>query len=203
MLFRSEIYISHRGMEEVYTQANSQASGDRSTRWQQRASDPDLEAELLARLMMRFGVEEQRARVEAAPAAIERAKLASGTDGAALLQLDEPFDRAWRRVGLALDRVGFTVEDRDRAKGFYFVRYSDPEQDAARRAQNQGFFSRLFSFGNSANAKPEQYRVLVRDNKDTSQVQVLNGDGGREGSDNARRILALRSEEHTSELQSH
>ena len=100
-------------------------------------------------------------------------------------------DRAWRRVGLALDRVGFTVEDRDRAKGFYFVRYSDPEQDAARRAQNQGFFSRLFSFGNSANAKPEQYRVLVRDNKDTSQVQVLNGDGGREGSDNARRILAL------------
>ena len=188
----TEVYISHRGMEEVYQTANSQASGDRSTRWQARASDPELEAELLARLMMRFGVEEQRARAQVAPTgAAERAKLASGNDGGMMLQLDEPFDRAWRRVGLALDRVGFTVEDRDRAQGYYFVRYSDPEQDVARKAQTQGFFSRLFTFGGKTDPKPEQYRVMVRDNQDSSQVQVLNREGGRDGSDNAKRILSL------------
>ena len=71
--------------------------------------------------------------------------------------LDEPFDRAWRRVGLALDRVGFTVEDRDRAKGFYFVRYVDPERDAEQRARNQGFFSRLFSF----QVNPEPAAVTI------------------------------------------
>ena len=32
-------------------------------------------------------------------------------------RLDDGFDRAWRRVGLALDRSGFTVEDRDRGPG--------------------------------------------------------------------------------------
>src|SRR4051812_37461731 len=77
------------------------------------------------------------------------------------------------------------------AQGYYFVRYSDQEQDVARKAQTQGFFSRLFSFGGKTDAKPEQYRVLVRDNQDSSQVQVLNREGGRDGSDNAKRILSL------------
>jgi outer membrane protein assembly factor BamC len=191
----TEIYISHRGMEEVYQGNPNSTTGDRSTRWQARASDPELEAEFLARLMMRFGVEESRARATIATNVNERAKIASGQDGAVLLELNEPFDRAWRRVGLALDRVGFTVEDRDRAKGFYFVRYVDPDQDAATK-RNDGIFSRLFSFGSRSNEpKTEQYRVMVRDRgktgDDLSQVQVLNRDGGADGSDIAKRILAL------------
>jgi outer membrane protein assembly factor BamC len=194
----TEIYISHRGMEEVYQNANPGATGDRSTRWQPRPSDPELEAEFLARLMTRFGVEESRARAEvAATTNNDRAKISSGNDGTMMLQLDEPFDRAWRRVGLALDRVGFTVEDRDRAKGFYFVRYVDPERDAEQRARNQGFFSRLFSFG-KPETKTEQYRVMVRDagrTGDASQVQVLNREGGNDGSDTAKRILSLLHEQ--------
>ena len=55
--------------------------------------------------------------------------MTKGEEGNGVLTLDEPFDRAWRRVGLALDRVGFTVEDRDRAKGLYYVRYVDPKTD--------------------------------------------------------------------------
>ena len=59
----------------------------------------------------------------------------------AALEVDEGFDRAWRRVGLALDRSGFTVEDRDRTGGLYFVRYVDPKF-ASR--EEPGFFSKLF-----------------------------------------------------------
>jgi outer membrane protein assembly factor BamC len=97
----TEIYISHRGMYEIYT---SERSGE--TRWQPRPADPELEAEMLRRLMVRLGVEETRARTMITEATqSDRAKLLPESAGGGL-QVLEPFDRGWRRVGLALDRVG-------------------------------------------------------------------------------------------------
>ena len=185
----TEIYISHRGVVETYTNTNKD-----QTVWQPRPSDPELEAEFLSRLMVRFGVEEARAKVQLGNTLVaDRAKLVNPGNGAGLLELDEPFDRAWRRVGLALDRVGFTVEDRDRSKGFYFVRYVDPQDDAQDTVKKDtGILSRLIFWKPSkSDAKAEQYRVLVRDNRETSQVQVLNKDGAQENSENAKRILSL------------
>jgi outer membrane protein assembly factor BamC len=184
----TEIYISHRGVVEVYTNQKEDL-----TVWQPRAPDSELEAEFLRRLMVRFGVAETRAKADLERGQeIEKAKLVASSEGAGLLVLDEPFDRAWRRVGLALDRVGFTVEDRDRSKGFYFVRYVDPERDARDPRRNDGFISRLMFWRSSRpDAKPEQYRVMVSDNNASSQVQVLNKEGAAERSDTARRILAL------------
>ncbi|OGA28619.1 MAG: hypothetical protein A3I01_19395 [Betaproteobacteria bacterium RIFCSPLOWO2_02_FULL_65_24] len=184
----TEIYISHRGVVEVYTNQKEDL-----TVWQPRAPDAELEAEFLRRLMVRFGVEESRARVQIERGnESERARLVSSGEGSGSLVLDEPFDRAWRRVGLALDRVGFTVEDRDRAKGYYFVRYVDPEKDAQDTQRNAGFLSRLMFWRSSRpDNKPEQYRVLVKDNNQSSQVEVLAKDGAAERSDAGRRILAL------------
>ena len=185
----TEIYISHRGVVETYTNTSKD-----QTVWQPRPSDPELEAEFLSRLMVRFGVEEARAKVQLGNVQVaERAKLVNPGDGTGLLDLDEPFDRAWRRVGLALDRVGFTVEDRDRSKGYYFVRYVDPQDDAQDTAKKDGgILSRLmFWKPGKSDAKAEQYRVLVRDKREASQVQVLNKEGGQDTSENARRILAL------------
>ena len=120
----TDIFISHRGMYEIYV-----SEGKDQTKWQPRDADPELEAEMLRRLMVHFGTDQKRAEVEMAAAKakpLERAKLKRGNDGAGTLEVEERFDRAWRRVGLALDRVGFTVEDRDRSKGLFFVRYVDP-----------------------------------------------------------------------------
>jgi len=107
------------------------------------------------------------------------------------LQVEEPFDRAWRRVGLALDRIGFTVEDRDRAQGLYYVRYVDP--DADNRSPNKGFLSRL-AFWRSDD-KPAQagseYRLRVEGQGDASRVSVLSREGGVDNSDTARRMLGL------------
>jgi outer membrane protein assembly factor BamC len=126
----TEVYISHRGLVEVYVNQEGL-----QTAWQPRPGDPGLEAEFLRRLMVRLGVpqEEARTKVVSAQPAAARAELTTGAGGEPRLEVREPFDRAWRRVGLALDRVGFTVEDRDRQKGVYFVRYADPEAEAARR----------------------------------------------------------------------
>ena len=188
----TEIYISHRGMEEKYV------SSDRSqTVWQSRPPDPNLEAEFLRRMMLRFGVDEDATKAQvaaAAPRPTERAKLTRAADGTGALELDEPFDRAWRRVGLALDRVGFTVEDRDRSKGYYFVRYVDPESDVKTKKDEGGLLSKL-TFWRSSDAKKtssEQFRVVVKDaSADMSEVQVLNKDGGKDTSDTSRKILTL------------
>ena len=187
----TEIYISHRGVAEVYTNERQDY-----TVWQARPADPELEAEFLRRLMVRLGVEEkQAAKVQVAgESRAERAKIVRSQDGATSLEVDETFDRAWRRVGLALDRVGFTVEDRDRSKGIFFVRYIDPEKDAQNAGKrDEGFFSRLM-FWKSGSPDPksaEQYRVQVRDKKESSQVEVLGKEGQPDRSETARKILSL------------
>ena len=191
----TEVYISHRGMEEVFTSAHDVAGGSDQTAWQARPSDPGLEAEFLRRLMVRLGVQEEKAKVLAASGqGKQRAELRKASDGSESLQVFESFDRAWRRVGLALDRVGFTVEDRDRQKGLYFVRYADPEKDMDTKDHERSFFSKLFG-GSRDKVKPEQYRVVVKQAQDQSQVSVLNKDGGAENSTTAQRILALLHEQ--------
>ena len=183
----TDVFISHRGMEEVYT---SSAKDD--TRWQPRPADPELEAEMLRRLMVRLGSDEKRAEVSVASAKAEpRAKLAKSDDGAGTLEVYERFDRAWRRVGLALDRVGFTVEDRDRSRGLYFVRYVDPEADNSKKTD--GWMSKLAFWKSSelpASSKV-QYRIHVSDTGPQSVVQVLSSEGGTDKSETAKKILSL------------
>ena len=179
----SEIFISHRGLEEVYTNERKEA-----TTWTPRASDPQLEVKMLTALMVRLGSKEDVARVAVAnaPEQPSRARLVSSTAGATM-EIDEPFDRAWRRVGLALDRSGFSVEDRDRTGGLYFVRYVDPKTAGK---EEPGFFSKIFS-GASAPAAPVRYRIAVTGNGDKSNVAVLTSAGAPEASDTGRRIVSL------------
>jgi outer membrane protein assembly factor BamC len=185
----TEVYISHRGMEEVHVSADQD-----QTKWQPRKADPDLEAEMLRRLMVRFGVEQGRAKSQLAVAAEPaRATLSrANRDTSGSLALNEQFDRAWRRVGLALDRVGFTVEDRDRSKGLYFVRYIDPEIDNQTMQPRGGWLSKLKFWGSdNKKNKNEQYRVLVRDLDATAEVAVLDKNGVQEKSETATKILTL------------
>jgi outer membrane protein assembly factor BamC len=187
----TEIYISHRGAQEVLV--GQQKDG---TVWTPRPADPELEAEFLSRLMARLGVEDARAKATVANAVSQpvRAKLVKGGNGG-YVEVDEGFDRAWRRVGLALDRVGFTVEDRDRTQGLYFVRYVDQGQDAKTKSE-KGFFSKLFSGSSDDKAKSAQrYRVAVKGTGAVSQVAVLNNDGQPESSQIADKILSLLNEQ--------
>lgn len=186
----SEIYISHRGMIEVYT-----TTAQDQTRWQPRASDAELEAEMLQRLLVRFvqpGVAQTAAAAPAqpvkpavAPAAPQIAKVVQA-DSEARIEVNEPFDRAWRRVGLGLDRGGFTVEDRDRAKGIYFVRYLDPEYEARER-DKQGFFSKIF--GQDFKVDAQQFRVLVQAAGEVTRVSVQDREGKSDTGPTAAKII--------------
>lgn len=160
----TEIFVSHRGMVEKYTTGTKD-----STVWTPRDADPELEAEFLRRMMVKMGVtEEQSKSVIATVPALQTSKIVA-KNGQNVIQIDEAFDRAWRRVGLALDRTGFTVEDRDRANGVYFVRYVAPNPDK----KEAGFFGKLF--GKEANIPVLKYRIAVKsDNATQTTVSVLN-----------------------------
>jgi len=144
----TEIYISHRGMVETNT---SKDSGN--TVWQPRATDPELEAEFLRRLMVKLGASEQHAKAVVANATATKKMADVATEnGQPVVRIEEGFDGAWRRVGLALDRTGFTVEDRDRKQGLYFVRYVPLDTYNT----EPGFLSKLF--GSSKNTDVAKYR---------------------------------------------
>ncbi|WP_235839941.1 outer membrane protein assembly factor BamC [Derxia lacustris] len=175
----TEVYVSHRGMEETVV-----ATKD-STRWEPRPSDPSLEAEFLQRLLVRFGTDETKAKSEvAAISAVQPAPRARIAGDA--LELDDGLERGWRRVGIALDRGGFTVESRDRAAGVYGVRFVQPGKETE---EDPGFFSRLFG------AKPDravrQYKIAVKAAGNGTRVQVLSAEGGVDKSEAATRILEL------------
>ncbi|TAK76839.1 MAG: outer membrane protein assembly factor BamC [Aquabacterium sp.] len=179
----TEVYISHRGLQEVYTSAQKD-----QTTWRARAADPDLEAEFLGRLLVKLGAkpEAAKAAVADAPQLPSKARLVAGAP-TPTVQVDDGFDAAWRRVGLALDRSGFTVEDRDRAQGNFFVRYVDPTKD---RKNDGGFLSRIF--GGSDSASVARYRINVKAAADKGTVvTVLDEKGQAENSDTTKRIAGL------------
>lgn len=184
----TEIYISHRGMYEVIQGGD----GGNQTVWEPRPADPELEAEMLRRLMVRFGVQEARAKsMLAADSVTQRATLSQAPGGHGSLALFDAFDRAWRRVGLALDRVGFTVEDRDRSQGVYFVRYLDPEAEALAK-KDKGFLGKLaFWNSDSKKASQELYRVQVKEIGEGTKVEVMDKNGQPDKTETGNRILTL------------
>lgn len=187
----SEIFISHKGMQEV---AVSTAKDD--FRWTVRPTDPLLEAEMLSRLMIKLGGKE-----EVANAIVAQTKPAPTTTSTAAalnetrdlsnvptsLTVNDGFDRAWRRVSQSLDRNGFTIEDRDRVQGLFFLRYADPTKAGK---EEPGFFAKLFGTTN-VDTTAGRYRVSVKSVGEVSTVQVLDDKGAVQTNDIAKRIISM------------
>jgi outer membrane protein assembly factor BamC len=181
----TEIYISHRGMIEKLVGGTGTTNPDR-TQWESRPADSELEAEMLRRMMLKLGINEEQSKAIVAASAGKQTSRVVNTNGVPMVQVDDGFERAWRRVGLSLDRTGFTVEDRNRADGIYFVRYVEPKADN----KEPGFFGRLFG-SNSNEAAPLKYRIAVRSQGESTTVSVLNATGAPETSANAQRIVKV------------
>jgi len=191
----TELYLTHRGAEEVVDQATNT-----STIWKPRKSDPELEVEMLRRITVFFGVEENKARnlFASRKNRVERAQLRRDGTGLASLNVKEDFARAWRRTGLALDRVGFTVEDRDRSRGLYYVRYIDPLKDSNAKKE-KGILDKLtfnvFSGSDEVQDKSTYLINLKEQQGEKTKITVLNDKGKLEKSGTAFRILTLLHEQ--------
>lgn len=188
----TEVYLTHFGMEEQVIQ---DSSGDvENTVWVPRERDPELEAEMLRRMMVFMGAADERARVQLAARGERkqaRSQLINARDGVEL-RIDEQFSRAWRLVGLSLDRVGFAVEDRDRSAGIYYVRYNDPSKQDA----DKGWLSKLAFWSDDKELdKVNRYQVKVVSEADQTVVSVADEKGQADKSPTALRILTLLKEQ--------
>jgi outer membrane protein assembly factor BamC len=183
----TEVFLTHRGMQEVM----SGGAVDATPVWEPRATDPELEAEMLKRLMVYMGVEEQKAQTMLAQQTDReiRAQLVSDASGTMLL-VYEDFSRAWRRTGIALDRVGFAVEDRNRSEGTYFVRYSDPLA-----GEDKGMLSKLAFWSSDDEVAAKQYQIKLVAGGAKTQVIVNDAQGVRDTTTTAKRILTLLEEQ--------
>ena len=195
----TEVYVTHRGAEYVSTGKVSRsldATGDEEDYvWQPRPSDPELEAEMLNRLVIAFGIKKEAATQMVATAADRppRAHIVRDGEGSNVLDLQDNFSRAWRRTGLALDRVGFTVEDRDRSRGLYYVRYIDTDKSDA--TKDESFFGSLKFWGNEEPTGQNEFLVSLVGKQSTTQIVILDIEGKREQSETADRILSLLHEQ--------
>ncbi len=181
----TEIYISHRGMVEKLVGGTSATNADR-TQWESRPADSELETEMLRRMMLKLGINQEQSKAIVAASTGKQTSRVANANGVPVVQVDDGFERAWRRVGLSLDRTGFTVEDRNRADGIYFVRYVEPKADS----KEPGFLSKLFG-ASSNDAAPLKYRIAVRSQGESTTVSVLNAAGAPESSANAQRIVKV------------
>ncbi len=227
----TEIYMTHRtvgtapddGKSRVRTNYGEVDTGYRfdgaKTENKQEANDGDLDAELLRRLMVKLGVEEKRAQqIVANPVIEKRADVVKESDSSVTLNLNDSYDRGWRRVGLALDRVGFVIEDKDRSKGLFFVRYADVEIDDTGK-KKKGLIDTLafwkdddevenkskpkdektiidklqFWKGDEGKTDPsKQYRIKVTEtDAGTTRVNVVDAENNRNRSTTANRIISL------------
>lgn len=184
----TEITLTHRGMHEIYV------SNQRDqTTWTARPADPELEAEMLNRLLLRLGGKTTVASSEQTAAAAVATPTVAAPQAAMpvgdvpdQLVVAEDFERAWRRVGQSLDRHGFTVEDRDRRAGVFFLRWADPKR-AGKEEPN--WFERLFS--KDQGPVMGRYRVAVKSEGNRSVVNVQDEKGKQLTDEAAKRILAL------------
>ena len=183
----TEIFVSHRGLVETVVGGSTgkNTTGD-GTVWQPVPPNPELETEFLRRMMIKLGVAQEQSKVLVAAGAARTTSNVANVNGVPVVQIQEGFDRAWRRVGLTLDRTGFTVEDRDRAQGTYFVRYVDVTSDK----KEPGFLSKLFSAATPA-VPPIKYRITLKSSGEATTVSVLNAQGAPESSVNAQRIVKV------------
>lgn len=193
----TDVFLTHRSMVEVMTGHDKESS-----RWQPGPSDPLMEAEMLQRLAVHIENEfnpqkkaAEKAEVPVQDVTPQQALSTPVKDAVGKLvavDINEPFDRAWRTLGLVVDRMGFEVIDRDRSSGYYLVRYLDPKYEQQKKSE-RGFFSKVFN--SDAAVEAPQYRLHLDDNTATSRLTVQGPDGGSDPTGVSSNILTLLAEQ--------
>ncbi|ABI57815.1 outer membrane protein assembly factor BamC [Alkalilimnicola ehrlichii MLHE-1] len=189
--FRFRLEPVDGGTSELHVAHSAAVREDERWRW--RPSDSFAEAEVLRGFMVYLGLRQtEAARQLGTLEATPRARLDQDDEGRAVLLLDDEPATAWRRTGLALDQLGFTVDDRDRSAGEYLIRY-DPHAEEG--APERGFLDRFAFWREDEPEGPQPYRLLLESRTGGSQLVVETVDGAPIDEDLAQRLLALLSEQ--------
>jgi outer membrane protein assembly factor BamC len=164
----TDVFISHRGAVE------EGGPEGMASRWVIRDSDPTLEAEMLSRLLVFLTTGEVSGTAVAAQEADDfertgQVDLVERNGQPTLVIRGEP-DALWRRLGLALDRTGFMVDEQNRSAGSFLVTY---RPDMADGAERPGFFGRVFGGRGTRSREDARYQVRMLTGEDGRDLQIV------------------------------
>tara|TARA_R110002050_G_scaffold1244_5_gene8756 strand:+ start:43843 stop:44871 length:1029 start_codon:yes stop_codon:yes gene_type:complete len=143
--------------------------------------------------------QEERAKIEAVKqsqpeTATVKTQLIDEAGAQKALLVGQDFSDVWNRVGRVLDSKGFAVEDRDRSRGTYFVRYLDPLIEA--QEKESGILSSLAFWKDDVEKSPEEfYYIKLISDADKTKIVILDAEEKRTSSETAKRLLTLMQEQ--------
>jgi outer membrane protein assembly factor BamC len=122
--------------------------------------DFEIDSELLTRLMIKLGVSDFEAKkiVKNPTSQVHAEYIIENNSN--IIKLNDPFDRSWRRLTLALDIIGFITEDKNRSKGILYVRYKNIELPGAPKDNEKGLLNTL-AFWRDDEKEPNNKREIT------------------------------------------
>ena len=167
----TRIFITHQGLKEHAAEDINSIK----IWWAARPSDPELEAEMYQRFLIFRDVSKAEAKKLFAKLTTKERTRIIDKDETKMLQVGEGFARTWRRIGIALDRIGLLVEDRNRSDGVYYLRITDDFRDKVK--EEKGWLASIFS-SNKVKLK-ERYLLSVSDESDRSIISIIETTGAK------------------------
>lgn len=191
---KTEIFLSHEGLALVASPGDDIDPRRVKRKWQRRASDPNLVSEMLFRMVTMFGAPIEGSELqdlaqdvdEQTGVSKEVAELKQNENDYFLL-VSLSFDRSWRRIGLILDSLDFSIEDRSREDGIFYIKYNDPDS----RLKLKGLARLAFWRDRRNVVLPYRIALVSSENKDFSEVRLLDSDGEQLSDDTALKILRV------------
>jgi outer membrane protein assembly factor BamC len=176
----TRVFIAHQGLREVSDSSTSDIQVG-SSKWVVRPSDPELETEMLMRFMAFRGMGEKQAKKTIAETTPVIKATLQQTPTGYVLQYNDSFARVWRLAGIALDRMGIQIDDRNRSAGIYYLQLPDTFQLDSKT----GFLS--------GSNKPSQSKYLLSlEDKGTSTLISVKPRGkvGKDFAQVSKKILS-------------
>ncbi|BAW80903.1 NlpB/DapX lipoprotein [Candidatus Nitrosoglobus terrae] len=119
-------------------------------------------------------------------------------DEGTALQVEQDFSRVWRRIGLVLERKGFAIEDKNRSRGVYYIRYDDPFTH--QEEKDSSWLSKLAFWDHKADKSDKnqnRYQIKLISDGSATRIVVLNAKGRRDRSEVAKQLVSLLGEQLT------
>jgi outer membrane protein assembly factor BamC len=178
----TRVFITHQGLKEHAAEDINSIK----IWWESRPSDPELEAEMYQRFLIFRDISKDAAlKLVTKIEAKDRARIFEKED-TKMLQVGEGFARTWRRVGIALDRIGLLVEDRNRSDGVYYLRITDDFRNKVK--EEKGWLASLFS-SDKIKLK-ERYLLSVVEEKDNTVISIYETTGAKADIRFVKQLLA-------------
>lgn len=159
----SRIYIAHRGTERGYyvTLGDAQKKDfDDDNQWHFRQPEPELEVEMLSRLMIFLGLQEAEVEQQVADAKLFKPRAFQRMDSAEqspYLIVKDPYQIAWNRVYHQLERMNFEIEKAEFESGLLGEGAITVIAQVTESQEEKG----LFSFFSNSGETVEKEIVLV------------------------------------------